>query len=127
MEQKDTEINIHSKLHELQKKRKTLEDNKRNDKRGYTMEGLRLTSLINQLQALQAIQGLQELTPKGNTKKNRFKFSEKKDERERQRQWLTFKADWLEALLEDTVSELEALNQFEGLDINENEIEKSKE
>jgi len=124
-EHKDININIHSNLHELQKRRKALEDKRRSDKRGYTMEGLRLTSLINQLQALQAIQGLQELTPKGNTKKNRFKFSENDEERDRQRQWLTFKADWLQALLEDTVSELEALNQFEGLDNNENEVEKN--
>lgn len=80
------------------------------------MEGLRLGTLLNQLQALQAIQGLQELVPKGKGKKRRFTFSEDQEERARQRQWLTFKADWLEALLEDTVDELEVLNQYEGLE-----------
>ncbi len=101
-----------------------MEDEKRADDKGYTMEGLRLGTLLRQLQALQAIQGLQEIVPKGDRKKQRFTFSENPEERARQRQWLQFKADWLEALLNNTISELEALNKYEGLGDDEVNIER---
>lgn len=71
-------------------------------------------NLLNQLQALQAVQGLQELKPKGRGKKYRFDIPEDPKERASKRRWLTFKADWLEAILEDTLDELEALNRSEG-------------
>jgi len=103
------------KLRRLQQARKSIEGQKRGDSKGYSMEGMRLVALLNQLQALQAVQGLQELAPDRKNSARRFKFSDSADERKSQRQWLMFKADWLESLLEDTVSELEALNEFEGV------------
>lgn len=112
-EKKDAAKDIKYNLQQLRKARKAVEDRQRGDGAGYTMEGLRLVTVLNQLQALQAIQGLQELTPKKSNRASRYEISRDKDERDRQRQWLTFKADWLETLLEDTVSELEAINRYE--------------
>lgn len=80
----------------------------------YSLEGLRLSSLLQQLQALQAVQGLVELRPKDKSQKNRFQIPEDPQERAAQRQWLQFKADWLEALLEDAIAELEALEGAEA-------------
>ncbi len=118
MANQDSERSYQLDLGKLKKRRKILEDSKRDDSKGYTMEGLRLGTLLKQLQALQAIEGLQELAPKDRGKKSRYEFSENQEERGRQRQWLTFKADWLQALLEDTVSELEALNKYEGVELD---------
>jgi len=104
-----------SDLLQLQKKRYAIEAKKRKDGRGYSLEGLRLGSLLNQLSALQAVQGLQELKPnKERGQKRRFTIPEDPKERSLQRRWLMFKADWLQALLEDTIDELEALNQYEA-------------
>ena len=80
----------------------------------YSLEGLRLSGLLQQLQALQAVQGLVELRPKGKGTKNRFEIPEDPKERAAQRQWLQFKADWLEALLEDAIEELTALEKAEA-------------
>lgn len=113
--QKKPTTEYYSNLVQFQKERKAIEAKKRKDDRGYSLEGLRLASLINQMQAFQAIQGLQELTPKEKGRRPRFTIPEDPKERARQREWLTFKADWLEALLEDTVRELEALDEYEGL------------
>lgn len=99
----------------LQKKRKGLEEKKRNDKTGYSLENLRLITLLNQMQALQAVQGFQELKPRDKGKKHRFDIPEDLKERASKRRWLMFKADWLEALLEDTIDELEALDNYEGI------------
>ena len=107
--------NYQSNLRDLQKLRKAVSDKKREDKRGYSLEGLRFASLLNQLQALQAIQGLKEIRPRQAFEKSRFEISKDPVERANQRRWLMFKADWLEALLEDTVKELEAMNRYEGL------------
>ena len=101
-------------LLQMQQKRNKLQTDKRGDSRNYSLEGLRLGSLLSQLQALQAVQGLQELRPKGQTKEARYDFSEDPKERASQRQWLMFKADWLEALLEDTLGTLEALDAYEN-------------
>jgi hypothetical protein len=84
------------------------------DPRSYSLEGLRLAGLLRQMQSLQAVQGLAELRPKEKGTKRRFVFSEDARERAAQRQWLLFKADWLESLLEDAVDELLALNDFES-------------
>ena len=70
-------------------------------------------TVLNQLQALQAIQGIQELLPTEKSIRNRLNISEDVRERAQQRQWLMFKADWLESLLEDTVREIEALDAYE--------------
>ena len=86
---------------------------RRGGDRGYSLEGLRLVTLLNQLQALQAVQGLAEFKPKDRARNRRFQFSEDRAERAAQEQWLTLKADWLEALLEDTLDEIEALLEFE--------------
>lgn len=102
-------------MRELQKKRKGLEEKKRTDKTGYSLENLRLITLLNQMQALQAVQGLQELKPKDKGKKHRFDIPEDPQERASKRRWLMFKADWLEALLEDTIDELEALDNYKGI------------
>jgi hypothetical protein len=80
----------------------------------YSLEGLRLSGLLQQLQALQAVQGLVELRPKSKSKKNRFQIPDDPQERAAQRQWLQFKADWLEALLEDAIFELTALEKAES-------------
>jgi hypothetical protein len=77
-----------------------------------SLEGLRLGALLRQLEALQALQGLQELKP-GAATPRRLKISDDPAERARHRQWLRFKADWLEALLESTLEELEALEAYE--------------
>jgi hypothetical protein len=107
--------NYQATLRDLQKVRKSVSDKKRKDKRGYSLEGLRFASLLNQLQALQAIQGLKEIRPRQSFEKSRFEIPKDPIERANQRRWLMFKADWLEALLEDTVKELEAMNRYEGL------------
>jgi hypothetical protein len=65
------------------------------------------------MQALQAVQGLQELKPKGKGTKYRFDIPEDPKERASKRRWLMFKADWLEALLEDALDELEAIDRYE--------------
>ncbi len=99
-------------LQRLQKERFDLESARADPEQGetlnYSMRGLRLTSLLRQLQALQAVQGLQEVTPKAKGK-TRFKIPDDPVERATLRQWLAFKADWLEALLEETIQELETL------------------
>jgi len=97
------------KLIELQKKRRKFEDAKPHRQ---SLEGLRLGSVLRQMEALQALQGLQELNPAASEKKHRLKISADPEERERQKQWLRFKADWLEALLESTLSDLEKLEAF---------------
>jgi hypothetical protein len=94
-------------------KRRETGDRKRGKEQRQSLEGLRLATLMKQMQALQAIQGLQELAPKGEAQGRRYQPSTDPEERARQRQWLEFKADWLQAVLEDTVSELEALDRFE--------------
>lgn len=76
-----------------------------------SLEGLRLGALLRQMEALQALQGLQELNPVSDGGPP-FKISEDPEERERQGQWLKFKADWLEALLESTLGDLERLEAF---------------
>lgn len=65
---------------------------------------------------MQAVQGLQELRPKGKGKTSRFDIPEDPKERAAKERWLMFKADWLEALLEDTLDELQALERSEGAD-----------
>lgn len=81
--------------------------------RRQSLEGLRLGGLLRQLEALQALQGLKELQPSEPGKAPRFKPSSDPQERARQRQWLMFKADWLEALLESTLAELEEMNRLD--------------
>ena len=104
-----------TRLTQLREKHKDLQHGQRTDERGFSLEGLRLGSLLSQLQALQAVKGLQELRPKPKDKGvPRYEFSEDKRERASQKQWLMFKADWLEALLEDTITELDALEKFEA-------------
>jgi hypothetical protein len=78
------------------------------------MEGLRLGALLRQLEALQALQGLQELKPSPGEPERRLKISDDPAERARQRQWLRFKADWLEALLESTLKDLEDIEAAEA-------------
>ena len=53
-----------------------------------------------------------ELVPRDEIVKRRHQIPADAKERAHQRQWLMFKADWLEALLEDTVHEIEALDQY---------------
>src|SRR5262249_57731486 len=98
------------KVRALQARRSDSEKKQRADGRNYSLTGLRLTTVLNQLQALQAIQGMQELMPKDRAAQRRWKVSEDPKERAQLRQWLTFKADWLESLLEDTVREIEFLD-----------------
>jgi hypothetical protein len=93
----------------LQKRRRKLEVSRPSRQ---SLEGLRLGALLRQMEALQALQGLQELNPA--TEGHRFKISDDPEERERQGQWLKFKVDWLEALLESTLSDLERLEAFRG-------------
>jgi hypothetical protein len=94
-------------------KRREAGDRSRGKEQRQSLEGLRLATLMKQMQALQAIQGLQELAPKKENQGRRYEPSTDPEERVRQRQWLEFKADWLQAVLEDTLSELEALDRFE--------------
>jgi hypothetical protein len=101
------------KLRALQQRRADIEQEKRGDGRNYSLVGLRLVSVLNQLQALQAIQGIQELLPKDRTGRSRTRIPDDPKERAQQRQWLMFKADWLESLLEDTVREIDALDASE--------------
>jgi hypothetical protein len=79
-----------------------------------SLEGLRLGALLRQLEALQAVQGLEELKPTAEGDRRRLKISDDPGERARQRQWLRFKADWLEALLDSTLRDLEAMDAFES-------------
>ena len=102
-----------SNLRQLQKRRNSADQKKRDEGKGYSLENLKLTNLLNQLQALQAVQGLQELRPKGKGKKYRFEIPRDEKERASMRRWLMFKADWLEALLEDALDELEALQGYD--------------
>jgi hypothetical protein len=97
------------KLIELQKKRRTFEDSKPHRQ---SLEGLRLGSVLRQMEALQALQGLQELNPEAHQGARSLKIPADPEERERQKQWLRFKADWLEALLESTLGDLERLEAF---------------
>ena len=105
----------------LVKRRENAERGRRSEQR-QSLEGLRLAALLKQMQALQAIQGLQELAPRKSPNEARFQFSPDPEERARQRQWLEYKADWLQAVLEDTVAELEAMDRFDAdlAQVNEN-------
>ena len=96
----------------LVKKREENEKGRRGEQR-YSLEGLRLAGLLKQMQALQAVQGLQELAPRKPGTPVRFSISPDREERARQKQWLEFKADWLQAMLEDSLAEIEALDRFE--------------
>jgi hypothetical protein len=102
-----------ARLRQLQLDRAKAEDKRRSDGRNYSLSGMKLVTVLNQLQALQAIQGIQELLPKDEAAKSRYKIPEDSQERARQREWLMFKADWLEAILEDTVHEIEAIDAWE--------------
>jgi len=97
----------------LVKKREENEKGRHGEQR-YSLEGLRLAGLLKQMQALQAVQGLQELAPRKPGSPVRFAISPDREERGRQRQWLEFKGDWLQAMLEDTLTEIEALDRFEA-------------
>ena len=88
-------------------------DVRRGAEQRQSLEGLRFSSLMKQMQALQAIQGLQELAPGNPGEKRRLVFSDDPQERAHQRQWLEFKADWLQAVLADTIDEIEKLDEFE--------------
>jgi hypothetical protein len=101
-------------LRQLQKSRTKTQLEFTKDRQSYSLEGLRLVGLLRQVQSLQALQGLAELRPREKGAKLRFEFSKDRKERGAHRQWLLFKADWLEALLEDTVDELSALDAFEA-------------
>jgi hypothetical protein len=79
-----------------------------------SLEGLRFAALMKQMQALQAIQGLQELAPRKTPEGGRLEISTDPAERERQRQWLEFKADWLQSMLDATLNELDRLYRFEA-------------
>lgn len=103
---KQSEEDPRQSLIDLQKKRRTLDNSKSNRK---SLEGLRFGALLRQLEALQALQGLQELNPASEKHAAPFKIAQDPVEREHQRQWLRFKADWLEALLESTLNDLEKL------------------
>jgi hypothetical protein len=78
-----------------------------------SLEGLRLSALMKQMQALQAIQGFQELTPPAKGSDTRYEIATNKEERARQRQWLEYKADWLQAMLEDALTQIDGLDRFE--------------
>lgn len=101
-----------SKFQELLKRRDDNERGRGREQR-HSLEGLRLSALLKQMQALQAIQGLQELAPRKPGAPARFEFATNAEERARQRQWLEYKSDWLQAMLEDAITELEALDAFE--------------
>jgi hypothetical protein len=101
------------KLIELQKKRRKIEGSK---PRRQSLEGLRLGSVLRQMEALQALQGLQELNPAVPEGGRSVKIPADPEERERQKQWLRFKADWLEALLEHTLADLEKFEAFQEKD-----------
>ena len=115
-----------SDLVHRQKRRNKLETDHRGDDRSYSLEGLRLGQLLSQLQALQAVQGLQQIKPRGKHEKGKYEFSTNPAEQSSHRQWLMFKADWLEALLEDTLDELEALDAFDA-DAKANQDDPGKE
>jgi hypothetical protein len=110
---KTPSIDRRSLFQRLVKKREENEKGRRGEHR-YSLEGLRLAGLLKQMQALQAIQGLQELAPRKPGTPVRFAISPDREERARQRQWLEFKADWLQAMLEDSLAEIEALDRFEA-------------
>jgi hypothetical protein len=97
------------KLIELQKKRRKFEEAKPHRQ---SLEGLRLDTVLRQMEALQALQGLQELNPSASKGGRSLKIPADPEERERQKQWLRFKADWLEALLESTLLDLEKFESF---------------
>jgi hypothetical protein len=97
----------------LVQRREANEKGRRGEQR-YSLEGLRLAGLLKQMQALQAIQGLQELAPRKPGTPARLSISPDPDERARQRQWLEFKADWLQAMLEDALGEIEMLDRFKA-------------
>jgi hypothetical protein len=101
-------------LERLQKTKAEAQLRSTGDRRSYSLEGLRLVNLLRQVQSLQAVQGLAELRPREKGTKYRFEFPEDGRERSAQRQWLLFKADWLESLLEDTLDELLAMDEFES-------------
>lgn len=105
--------NRRSAFQRLMKRRENSEQSGHTQQR-QSLEGLRLAALMKQMQALQAIQGFQELAPRPKGAGSRHKIPTDAEERSRQRQWLEYKADWLQALLEDTLSELEALDRFES-------------
>ena len=114
MKREDTpESDRRSIFQRLLKRRETAERGRRSEQR-QSLEGLRLAALMKQMQALQAIQGLQELAPSKRPGEPRLAISPDPEERTRQRQWLEYKADWLQAMLEDTVSELEAMDRFDA-------------
>ena len=100
-----------TRLRRLQKARRGLEPQQGHRQ---SLEGLRLGALLRQLEALQAVQGLQELKPVPGGPPRRLSISDDPAERARHRQWLRFKADWLEALLESTLKELEQMEAFEA-------------
>jgi hypothetical protein len=94
--------------------RRLASDLRRGKEQRHSLEGLRFSALMKQMQALQALQGMQELAPRKPGEKARRTFSGDREERARQRQWLEFKADWLEAVLIDTIDEMEAMDEFES-------------
>jgi hypothetical protein len=98
------------RLRNLQRSRRELEPSQARQ----SLEGLRLGALLRQLEALQAVQGLEELKPTTAGDRRRLKIPDDPAERARQRQWLRFKADWLEALLDSTLRDLEAMDAFES-------------
>jgi hypothetical protein len=98
------------RLRNLQQSRRDLEPSQARQ----SLEGLRLGALLRQLEALQAVQGLEELKPTQDGDRRRLKIADDPGERARQRQWLRFKADWLEALLDSTLRDLEAMDAFES-------------
>lgn len=97
----------------LVRKREGMEVGRRLEQR-HSLEGLRLSALMKQMQALQAVQGLTELAPRKDRDSTRFAIPTDEEERKRHRQWLEYKADWLQAVLEDTLNELEALDRYES-------------
>ncbi|MDP3939697.1 MAG: hypothetical protein Q8R92_16395 [Deltaproteobacteria bacterium] len=101
-------------------KRREKSEHERHVQQRQSLEGLRLSALMKQMQALQAIQGFQELAPHAKGSDTRHEIATNKEERARQRQWLEYKADWMQALLEDTLTQLEAMDQFE-VDLPEGE------
>ena len=94
-------------------KRREKSEHARHVQQRQSLEGLRLSALMKQMQALQAIQGFQELAPHSKGTDTRHEIATNKEERARQRQWLEYKADWLQALLEDTLTQLEGMDHFE--------------
>jgi hypothetical protein len=113
-------------LAKLQKNKAAIQHRLRDDDRSYSLEGLRLAGLLQQMQSLQALQGLAELRP-SEKKTHRYHFPADSNEREKKRQWLLFKSDWLEALLEETLHELQSLTEFEeGLELHKSKRKQSK-